>query len=374
MQEETYLLPRKRDPRSGDYIESNDKAEENDQEGEETEQEEQQEKGQDGNQNDVLNSSDSSDPEGSDFDERKFIDYGSSEEEFEKKSEEQSDQKFDGWVMNRKYRYELTHWCYHFREAQNLWSVKEQQESTDWRYVWDKLLKFMRDDRSAFHVWLQLHCRHESSISYKQISKGGPLHMAAFLGLSSFARVLIDKGYRINQRCQDASRIAERYAYPLDFSVCSAKLDVATVKVFVDHGANLNYPDSPLLNVSNYSITAFHRAVSAEPSKDFIRYLLGHGGDPSFKDRLGEAAIHWFSKTGTDPNALRLLLEARSDVNLINIISSHRRQTPLHILVERKNDFSHDLLKAYLEAGANVNRDDGYSMSMSAAISCYNLH
>lgn len=303
------------------------------------------------------------------FNEEEVIEYGS---EFtgngsEANSDEDSNTK--ARAVKKQGRYEMTHWDYHLHEAQKLWSVDEQQSNVDWKRIWANLLKFMCEDTPAFQTWLRFICYHRDSISYLQICRGSPLHVAAFLGLSSLVRILIDKGYDVNQTCRDL-RFDERNVLlnPLTFAVWSEKIDVATVRLLVDHGADLNFSNQTGLEYTDstgddYWITPFQAAVLKNPTKDFIQYLLAHGAKPSFADERGQTALHHFSRTGTDPDALLVLIKACTNIDLINV-SSKSGQTPLHVLVERKNDLPINLLRAYLKAKANVNSEDKESMSL----------
>lgn len=303
------------------------------------------------------------------FDSRKFIKYGSSSSENESDYESDDDLAEPEVVSYDSLRYELRNWVHHLREAQALWSAEDQQESTQWKHVWDMLLKFICEQRSAFKAWLRLICYHDGSIPYLRICRGNPLHIASFFGLSSFVRILLEKGYVMDQPCHDQDRFGmglKGYLAPLDFAVYSKDVDPHTVKLLVDKGADLNRINWALGSY-DVQLTPFHMAVSKRPDKEFIEYLLAHNADPSIRDSHGRSAVHYFSYTGCDPDALRLLLEARSDVDLINLPSSRGNQTPLHILVERRNNFPLNLLEAYLKAKADVNIDDEESMSMSAA-------
>lgn len=273
-----------------------------------------------------------------------------------------------GLMACRQYRYEVTHWVYHLREAQALWSAEEQQKNADWTYVWDQLLKFTRKQHRAFQAWLRLLCYHDGSIPYAQICQGNPLHIASYLGLSSFIRKLIADGYDVHQQCLHKTKFGKKdprkYFFPLDLAVSNNSVDVETVKLLVDHGADLNRSNQYLGGEFGRQCNPFHLMVRKQPSRDFIEYLLAHGADPSVKDGKARTAVHQFSYAGLDPEALHLLLKAQPDVNLINLVST-QHQTPLHLLVERKNDLPLGLLKAYLEAKADVNIEDKKSMSMS---------
>lgn len=301
------------------------------------------------------------------FNDRELVGYSSSSSGDESDEEENKAPTGTGMMLSKQYRYEITHWIHHLREAQALWSIKDQQENTEWTYIWDKLLEFMCEQRTAFKAWLRLLCYRDESIPYLKICRGNPLHVASFLGISSLVRTLIARDYKVNQPCLDQGRFGmglQGYLAPLDFAVYSDNVDIETVKLLVDHGADINCTNRSLGRYHDFDVTPFHMAVSKHPNKDFIEYLLAHGADPSMKDHIERTAVHHFSYNGSDPHALRLLLEARPEANLINLTTSYYRQTPLHILAERKSELPLDLLEAYLKAGADVNIDDRESMSM----------
>ena len=95
--------------------------------------------------------------------------------------------------------------------------------------------------------------------------------------------------------------------------------------------------------------TCLHVAMHAGRS-DVVRLLLERGADPNARNSLMCTPLHsaLYDFYGT---ATKVLLEHGADVNARNC----QDMTPLHVHCFSHNSFESDLLKALLEAGADVN-------------------
>lgn len=84
-------------------------------------------------------------------------------------------------------RYDILQWPHHFREADRLWSDEEKARKSQWAELIMELDKFAIDNVRAFNLWQQ--CMEEEGDYLEQ--GVGPLHVAAHLGLTYWARHLV---------------------------------------------------------------------------------------------------------------------------------------------------------------------------------------
>ena len=268
-------------------------------------------------------------------------------------------------------RYEVTHWTYHLHEAQKLWSWEEQKSNTSWKAIWQFLTKFMCEDIQAFESWQAISFKNADLAAHSELSEsplkgdgyhyGNPLQIAAVFNLTSLARILIEKGHKVTERKlftlmsplnnfpPDSLIATYHTTTPLNVAVEKQHVDTDMVKLCIENGCDVNDPTT--------GFPPFPMAVWHEPSYDFVKYLIDHGarGDvEDYEDCFN--ALHRFSLTGSDPRVLQLLLDAGIDINEKSFASENGK-SPLLTLVDRE-DPPLELIRAYLEAGANVNEED----------------
>ena len=101
-----------------------------------------------------------------------------------------------------------------------------------------------------------------------------PLHLTAYWGLSHIAKVLIDRGDKIEM--QDA-----RKRTPLVCAILNGHIDVA--HIFIDRGAEIDARDSS-------AATPLHAAV-VNDHPEAARLLLEYGADPNAQDMSGSTPM-----------------------------------------------------------------------------------
>lgn len=269
-------------------------------------------------------------------------------------------------------RYEITHWTHHLAKAQKLWSWDEQNSHPSWKAIWKHLTKFMCEDVSAFESWQDIVFEETEVTSQQKRSassstRGGykgygtPLQIASIFGLTSLATKLIEKGCKPTERklfgwlkplsqftLEDLMLpelgIPALTRTPLDLALEMPNVNQDMVKIFVEQGCDVN---------DLASLTApFENAIWHEPSYEFIKYFIDHGARANSNDDYQNYALRRFSQSGTDSRVLKLLLDAGGDLN-----EETEDSCPLHVLAAR-DDLPIELLRAYLEAGADVNMED----------------
>ena len=130
-----------------------------------------------------------------------------------------------------------------------------------------------------------------------------PLNLAVQVGHYKIAEALLDLGAQVNSHDVGYKSTA--------LHVACAKRDVETVKLLIDHGAEVNLKSIngwvPLIDASIRGRT------------DIVRLLLDHGADVNLQaDTSGQTAPHhacWYGHTET----VQVLLERGADVNIRNV-------------------------------------------------------
>jgi ankyrin repeat protein len=99
--------------------------------------------------------------------------------------------------------------------------------------------------------------------------------------------------------------------------------------------------------------------LRADPKVELVILMLEHGADCKIIDKWGFNAMHWFAMCCSEVDVLKALLKAHGDIN----IPDASGETPLHTLMYNVQGLSLDILHAFLESGADVNKDDKDSQS-----------
>ena len=100
---------------------------------------------------------------------------------------QEPDNDEDTYDRSNDLRYEISQWPYHFRQADSLWSEEEKAGSQQWTELKTELDKFAIDNVRAFELWQ--HCVEQGEYLQQGV---GPLHVAANLGLTYWARHLVE--------------------------------------------------------------------------------------------------------------------------------------------------------------------------------------
>lgn len=182
-----------------------------------------------------------------------------------------------------------------------------------------------------------------------------PLQIAAAYGVTALAEMLIGRGENVNKR-STPTMVGELPLTPLELAA-GPNLDL--LKLLLERGADPNSKGN--------GPTAFHCATWMNPTKECIQLFLDFGANVNDVDDWGFGIMHYFSYRATDPEALRLLLNAGVNINIRDM----EGETSLHKLV-RPSDLPLDLLKEYLEAEAKVNIKDYDSQSRCRTICMLN--
>ncbi|KAK1058562.1 hypothetical protein LTR74_013285 [Friedmanniomyces endolithicus] len=243
-------------------------------------------------------------------------------------------------------RYEEMFWYYHVREAEAQWPLSEDRaHHPKWRALLEELDHFAFGDLETFARWQDgLFLREEIVRTVAKPKR--PIEIAALLGLTSWAEHLLTRG-------EESLTGSDDQASPLQMA--SAKADsVSMLRLLLAHGSNPN-------EEQKNRPAAFHEWLINNPDRESVTLFLEYGADPRRVSQVGGwsgSALHFFASAGEDVEVLKLLLDEGSsdgcpDINAVDEAGN----TPLHILLGRRN-VPTELLRAFLDHGADVNIDD----------------
>ena len=179
------------------------------------------------------------------------------------------------------------------------------------------------------------------------------LHKATYNGNTEVARLLFEYGANINARNKDGQTPQHLLA------MFSEDLDVDTIRLFLEHGADVNVVDN---NQSMLHKASYYGNIKV------ARLLLEHGGNINAQDKSGDTPLHQVLMGLTDNagahffDTIQLLLEHGADVDALDDAQS----TPLHVASENGSAKATRLL---LKHGANVHlkNDEGHTPSQVAS-------
>ena len=238
-------------------------------------------------------------------------------------------------------RYEIIAWFYHVQEAERLWSPAERQSSPDWADLLREMEQFFLVDTVGFEAW-------KLAFVYYECEEWDPLFWGAEYGLISLAELLFDKGAKVmNTTPAGYSALHIAWAAP-------NRLDV--LRLFLDRGGDLNFENAD-------NIPVFHEWLCNGADAECVEEMLRNGASCSLINQKWKwNALHYFGLYGTDKNVLDLLLDMPLDIEKRSNIGvrDDEGETALHKLLSRP-DIPMDILKAFLERGADVNPEDDYS-------------
>ena len=244
----------------------------------------------------------------------------------------------------RPKRYELTYWPYHLSSAEKLWKVEEREKSDEWKELWRLVIKFLCESPDVFKIWQH----HYMDLGEKYISDTtllSPLQVAAGYGMPGLVKLLLGRGESATTELEDGRSA-------LWFGADSP--DIEVIKLLLENGANPNA-------IKEFE-SPFQIMLRWNPKIEFVNMMLKYGADCNVADPWGFTAMHWFALHGSDVEVFKLLLEAHGDIS----IADSYGETPLHILMYNAQGLILELLRAFLENGADVNKDDKESQSKSS--------
>ena len=73
--------------------------------------------------------------------------------DLEQEEDEEEEEEEENKEMDHSKRYELIHWPYHLREAEDLWSAEEKEHDATWQELWDLVIDFLSDTSGALREW-----------------------------------------------------------------------------------------------------------------------------------------------------------------------------------------------------------------------------
>ena len=243
----------------------------------------------------------------------------------------------------RPKRYELSYWPYHLTEAEKLWTTEERVKSDEWNELWKLVVRFLCEDLYAFKLWQKYYM----DLGDKYIPEDillSPLQVAAAYGIPALVKILLDRG-------ESAAAELEDGRSALWFGADSPNIEVITL--LLEKGANPN--------ARKDFETPFQVVLRCNPKIEFVNTMLKHGADCNIADQWGRTAMHWFAYFGSDVAVFEVLIRADADIN----VTDSDGETPLHALMYNSDGSKLDLLHAFLENGADVNKDDKESQSQS---------
>ena len=244
-------------------------------------------------------------------------------------------------------RYEVQYWPWHILEAEKLWTPEERATNGDWAALMQELDKFAFETPGVFAAWQAEYPDKEAGETHFSLVKGPhkPLHVAAYLGLTSWARHLLARGEELNG-------LSGGYS-PLQAAACRVdRLEM--MKLLLQNGADVNAENEAGCSAFHYWLLRGDKGIEG------VRMLLDHGADPRTPcSREHFSALHYFATRGEDPAVLDLLLAHGADINAVD--PKERMQfPPLHVLLLRR-EVPPALLEAFIRHNADTNSENAMS-------------
>ena len=170
-----------------------------------------------------------------------------------------------------------------------------------------------------------------------------PLHLASLCQHLELVRVLLDHG--ANVHAEDSQGLTPLHKL---FTNTDASKDVlGVVQVFLERGTDVNTPTKD--HITPLHMASYHQHVES------VRVLLDHGANVNAEDSQGWTALHRvFENPGASKDVLvlvQLLLERGADVNAL----TKDHITPLHLA----SSILHlESVRVLLDHGANFHAED----------------
>ena len=244
-------------------------------------------------------------------------------------------------------RYELQYWPWHIRNAEALWPEEERKDNEKWKALMAELDKLVFDTPDVFVAWQDKFPEPEDEYELFQLTSGPhkPLHVAAYLGLTSWVKHLLERGEELNG-------LSDGYS-ALQAAACSGG-PLATMELLLKAGADVNAENGTNCN-------AFHQwMIRGEVTVEGVQMLLDHGADPRItSSREHYNGLQYFSTRGEDPAVLELLLAHGADINALHPEDGWKLPA-LHVLLMRR-EVPGPLLEAFVKNNADTNSENAAS-------------
>ena len=251
---------------------------------------------------------------------------------------------------NERFRYEVNCWYYHLRRAEEMYLRDEISSSPAWEELKRELDRFVQND-DFFKRWQWMLFLREIETEFFTDLPWKPLHLASFLGLTSWAQHLIAGGHSLTERSGGVTPL-------LAAGLKADNLDI--LESLLEHGADPNDTDDRV------DTPCLHRWLRRDQSYKAMKLFIDHGADPTKENPNRGIAMHYLAAYAhDDPEAsdvLKLLITSkhRSKEEIINA-PDEWKMTPLHHLLGRR-EVPKELLKDFILQGADVNLDDDTSL------------
>ena len=242
-------------------------------------------------------------------------------------------------------RYEIENWFYHLRQAEKLWTPEERKNEPLWAELFQEADMFFDETSGAHNDWRLV-----------QFNYGGktfdPLHTVSLYGLVSLAERLLDQGADVMALCPP-----ETGGTPLGLA-CEVEDGLDIQKLLLSKGADPNF------ETEKSEIAPFHALIVYHCEAESVKEFLQHGASCNLKTTGSVSALHYFGWCGQNPAILDMLLDPELPKERRGSLACRddAGETPLHKLMCRFS-IPIELLKAFVDKGADVNAEDNDSES-----------
>ncbi|KAL9088488.1 MAG: hypothetical protein Q9165_006212 [Trypethelium subeluteriae] len=247
-------------------------------------------------------------------------------------------------------RYEISNCVYHLRQVERLWNGSDKPG--DWDELWESAIRFF--ESPAFRRTLRANQLPYFSF-WSNLDDLTPLLFVTSAGLAELTRRLLAKNADVRAKNTEG-RQALHFAAGLQDEQEQLKICTMLLERSADPNNDKEEPvcfESPFLFM-----------LYCSPSVKTARLFLDYKADPQEQDDWGWSSLHNVALSGNDPDLVRFLIEKEADINA----EDQSGETPLHKLV-RRDDCTVEMLKAFLEARAEVNKDNKISRQRLAEVS-----
>lgn len=231
-------------------------------------------------------------------------DYLDDEDRHMDTEEDESEEDYNIEVNINSTRYKIQHWPYHLLKAEDLWPEEDRLAYDKWAELLAQLDRFSTNI-PVFHSWqTKYHATEPFEAEYLKIPRKA-LHVAAYLGLKSWAKHLLDRNEDPNERSGPYTAL----------QAAAAKANcLVMLKLLLERNGDINFE-------SEKSLPAFYSWLQYDSSIESIRLMFDHGTNPLLHDRRNDwTALHYFAWSGEDSETLGFLLNydavgSRPDIN-----------------------------------------------------------
>jgi ankyrin repeat protein len=241
------------------------------------------------------------------------------------------------------HRYELEFPFYHIRMAQALWTPEERKASNEWEELTTLLENFFIKSPKIFDAW------QEEVQGYTEKTKWTLIQSVCLTALPEIAEKVLSQGADIDEVTESCNLSPLHIATRINHGH-------ALTRFLLDHGADPN-------RTADYSFSPFHSCLLGNPDLTLINEFFNHSGSRkpvslTFSSFWGWTALHCLAYSCAEPLVLDLLLDNGADIDIRNT----QDMTLLHLLLDRR-EIPLELLRAFIDRGANVTAEDNASES-----------